>query len=165
MSTRPSTDFEIDQAAVRTASRRRLLIRMGVMVALVALFGAGVSRWVPDQYITLAGSFALTLMAVYAAVEVSALQWARRSAPTMVLRLGSKGLELWIGSGRHVLPYGDLDITRVDQSAGRVRSIELSNRNGERVVLAGFVRMDELAQALTASIAETRADKGATGSS
>lgn len=155
-----TTEFHIDQAAVRTAARRGLLIRVGTMILLVALFGAVVNAWVPAQHLRLAWSFALTSFAVYAGVEVVALQWARRSAPTMVLRLGANALECWIGAVRHAMPYRELSIARVSMgSNGAVRSIEIHRERGERVVLAGFADMDGLAQALTANLTGVRADK------
>lgn len=156
MSTR--TEYEIDRNAVRAAARTRLLIRIGVMVVVIGLFGAAVSAWVPADRRTLAWSFAITLAAVYAAVEVSALGWSRRSAPTMVLRLSAKGLELWIGPGRHVIPWQELSIRRVREREGRVQVIELDSKDSGPVRIAGFQHMDELAQSLTANIAAVRAD-------
>lgn len=152
------TEFEIDRNAVRAASRRRLLVRVGIVAVLLALFGAAVNTWVPEKRITLAWTFALTLAAVYAAVEVSALQWARRSAPTMVLRLSARGLELWIGAGHHVIAWRDLRIRRIRESTDGVRAIELESPESGPVTLAGFQHMDELAQALTSNIAQVRAD-------
>lgn len=155
-----STEFHIDQAAVRTAARRSLLIRLGLVILLVAVFGAAVNSWVPPDSLRLAWSFALTSCAVYAGVEVVSLQWAKRSAPTMVLRLGTNSLECWIGAVRHSIPYRELSITRVGTSSkGAVRSIELHREKGERVVLAGFSDMDGLAQALTTQLAAVRADR------
>lgn len=155
-----ATEFHIDPAAVRTAARRSLLIRLGAVILLVAVFGMAVNAWVPPQHLRIAWSFALTSFAVYAGVEVVSLQWARRSAPTMVLRLGTNALECWIGAVRHSMPYRELSITRVNTgSGGAVRSIELRRRQGERVVLAGFADMDGLAQALTTQLAAVRADR------
>ncbi|MGQ0698494.1 MAG: hypothetical protein ACT4PZ_09645 [Panacagrimonas sp.] len=160
MSPSSVTEFQIDRNAVRRAGQRRLLFRAGFAGVLVALFGAAVSAWVPESRGALAWSFALTVIAVYAGVEVSAMQWARRSAPTMVLRLTPTTLECWIGPGHYALAYRDLTITRLHASRNAVRSIELRNAKGEKVVLAGFCNMDALAQALTANIAGARADSG-----
>lgn len=153
------TEFEIDRPAVRAAARTRLLIRISVMVLLIGVFGAVVNAWVSDKSTTLAWSFAITLAAVYAAVEVSALGWSRRSATTMVLRLNDQGLELWIGPGWHLMRWTDLRIVRVKVREGRVRAIELDSRDTGRVRLAGFRHMDELVQALTANMAAQRADR------
>ena len=156
MSTR--TEFQIDRLAVRAAARRRLLFRITIAAVLVGMFGIAVDLWLPEKRHMLAWSFAITLAAVYAAVEVSALGWARRSAPTMVLRLSAKGLELWIGAGHHVIPWRDLRIVRVHEHQGQVREIALDSKDSGPVRLAGFQHMDELAQALTANIAQARAD-------
>lgn len=155
-------EFHIDPLAMRTAARRSLLIRVGVMILLVAASGAAVNAWVPQNYLRLAGSFVVTIVAVYAGVEVVALQWTRRSAPTMVLRLDNKGLEFWIGTMRHSIPYRELSIASVsNHQSGAVRSIELKALKGERVVLAGFQDMNGLAEALTANLAQVRADRTA----
>ncbi len=159
MSRIPRREFDIDPAAVRAASLRGLLLRLGAVVVLVALFGAGVNASAPPAMQRVAWSFAVAILAVYAAVEVSSLRWARRSARTMVLRLAPDALELQIGVGAHRMPYSDLAIARLRQSGGRVRAIELESREHGRVGLAGFRNMDELAEALTAAIAEARADK------
>lgn len=159
MTQNPRSEFEIDRPAVRAEARTRLLIRISVLIVLIGVFGLAVNAWVPDKSRTLAWSFAITLAAVYAAVEVSALGWSRRSAPTMVLRLSEHGLELWIGPGRHLMRWTDLRIVRVKVREGRVRAIELDSRDTGRVRLAGFRHMDELAQALTANIAAQRADR------
>lgn len=153
-------EFHIDPTALRTAARRALLIRVGVMILLVAASGAAVNAWVPENYLRLAGSFVVTIVAVYAGVEVVSLQWSRRSAPTMVLRLDPQGLEFWIGTMRHSIPYRELSLTSVsNDSRGAVRSIELQAEKGERVVLAGFQDMNGLAEALTATLAQVRADR------
>ena len=152
-------EFEIDPAAVRAASWRRVLIRAGVLLVLIALLGAAAETWLPPQARRLAWSFAVAIFAVHAAVELSALRWARRSAPTMVLRLSAVALELWIGATRHRMPWTDLGIARVRGSRGAIRSIELHSRHHGRVVLAGFRDMDALAQALTAAIAQAHADR------
>lgn len=159
MSRIPSREFAIDPAAVRAASLRGLLIRLGAVIVLVASFGAVVNTWVPPAMQRVAWSFAVAILAVYAAVEVSSLRWARRSAKTMVLRLAPDALELQIGVGRHRMPYSDLAIARLRQSGGKVRAIELKSREHGRVSLAGFRGMDQLAEALTAAIAEARADE------
>jgi hypothetical protein len=151
-------EFEVDPAAVRHAARQRLLLRFTAVAGLTALVGAAVNFWLAPERGAMAWSFAFTILAVYAAVEVSALQWARRSAPTMVLRLTAEAIELWIGSGHHRMPYRDLKIHRVRWSGNRVRSIELRDRQRGRVRLSGFRRMDELAEQLTARMAQTRAD-------
>lgn len=144
------------------ATRRRLLLRLALVVLLVALFGAAVNAWVPERSHHLAWSFSALLIAVYAAVEVSALQWARRAAPTMVLRLHADAIEMWIGTVCHRLPYAQLSLERVRYQRGdgrAVRSLELRGAAGARVMIAGFQDMDELARALTAAIAGTRADR------
>lgn len=151
-------EFDIDPAAVRAASRRSLLIRAGALLVFVALSGAAVNAWMPENLRRVSWSFVVALLAVYAAVEASSLQWARRSAPTMVLRLTPDTLELWIGAVRHRMPYTGLGIAGVRLARGGVRSIELESRDSGRVVLAGFRNMDELAESLTAAIAEARAD-------
>lgn len=156
-------EFQVDRKAVMAATRRRLLLRLAAVALLVALFGAAVNTWVPDHGRHLAWSFASLLIAVYAAVEVSALQWARRAAPTMVLRLRADAIEMWIGTACHRLPYAGLSLVRVRHrggDGGAVRSLELRAAEGGRVVIAGFQDMDELARALTTAIAETRADRG-----
>lgn len=154
-------EFQVDPKAVIAASIRRLSLRLAAVAVLVALFGAAVNTWVPGHSRTLAWSFAALLISVYAAVEVSSLQWARRAAPTMVLRLRADALEMWIGTACHRLPYAGLSLLRVrPDGGGPVRSLELRGADGGRVVIAGFHDMDELARALTAAIAETRADRG-----
>ena len=152
-------EFEIDPAAVRAASRRSLLIRLAGVIVLVALFGIAVNHWVPEASRRMVWSFAVAILAVYAAVEVSSLQWARRSAQSMVLRLAPDALELWIGANRHPMPYADLSIARVRLSGTAVRSVELRSGGSGRVVLAGFRDMDALAESLTAAIAACRADR------
>ncbi|MCC2658809.1 MAG: hypothetical protein K0Q76_3917 [Panacagrimonas sp.] len=156
-------EFGVDRHAVMTASIRRLLLRVVVVALLVALFGAAVNAWVPERTRMMAWSFAALLIAVYAAVEMSSLQWARRAAPTMVLRLRADAIEMWIGTACHRLPYAQLSLQRVRYhgggSSGAVRSLELRSAEGGRVVIAGFQDMDELARALTAAIAEARADR------
>lgn len=145
------------------ATRRRLLLRLSGVALIMAMFGGAVNAWVPDHIRHLAWSFAALLIAVYAGVEVSSLQWARRAAPTMVLRLRADAVEMWIGTACHRLPYAGLSLMRVrhhDGEGGAVRSLELRGADGGRVVIAGFQDMDELARALTAAIAETRADRG-----
>lgn len=151
-------EFEIDPAAVRAASRRSLLTRVAALLVVVALFGLAVNLWMPEASRRVAWSFAVAILAVYAAVEVSSLQWARRSAPTMVLRLAPDALDLWVGAVRHRMPYSDLGIARVRLAGGAVRSIALDSRDSGRVELSGFRNMDELAESLTAAIAEARAD-------
>lgn len=151
-------EFEIDRNAVRAAARQRLFLRISIMVVLIGVFGAMVDLWAPEKQQMLAWSFAITLGAVYAAMEVSALGWARRSAPTMALRLSAKGLELWIGPGRHLIPWHGLKIVRLQERDGRVRMIELDSEDSGPVRLAGFQHMEELAQSLTANIAQSRAD-------
>lgn len=144
------------------ATRRRLLLRIAVVAVIVAAFGAGVNTWVPTASRHLAWSFAGLLLAVYAAVEISSLQWARRAAPTMVLRLRDDAIEMWIGTACHRLPYAQLSLERVryhGAHGGAVRSLELRGDRNARVVIAGFQDMDELARALTSAIAGTRADK------
>jgi hypothetical protein len=158
-------EFLVDREAVMAATRRRLLLRFAVVVVIVATFGAGVDAWVPAHSRMLAWSFAALLIAVYAAVEVSSLQWARRAAPTMVLRLRPDAIEMWIGTGCHRLPYAQLSLERVryhGSDGSSVRSLELRGAEGGRVVIAGFQDMDELARALTAAIAESRADRDRT---
>lgn len=157
-------EFEIDPDAVVAASRRSLLVRAGGVLLLVALFGAVVNTWVPQTMHRVAWSFAVAILAVYAAVEVSSLRWARRSAKTMVLRLAPDALELQIGVGRHRMPYADLGIARVRLSGGKVRRVELHSAHNGRVALAGFRNMDELAESLTAAIAQARADSGTSAS-
>lgn len=156
-------EFGVDRKAVAAASVRRLLLRVAVVAVIVALFGAGVNAWVPAASRMLAWSFAALLIAVYAAVEVSSLQWARRAAPTLVLRLRDDAIEMWIGAQCHRLPYAGLSLLRMRYrgggASGAVRSLELGNAEGGRVVIAGFQDMDELARALTAAIAEARADR------
>lgn len=151
-------EFEIDPAAVRAASRRSLLLRLCGVVVLVALFGAAVNTWIPESSRRMTWSFAVAILAVYAAVEVSSLQWARRSAQSMVLRLAPDALELWIGANSHRMPYTELAIAHVRQSGGVVKTIELRGGNSGRVALAGFHDMDALAESLTAAIASARAD-------
>lgn len=151
-------EFEIDPDAVRAASRRSLLLRLAGVCVLVALFGAAVNTWVPEGSRRMTWSFAVAILAIYAAVEVSSLQWARRSAQSMVLRLAPDALELWIGANSHRMPYTGLAISRVRQSGGSVRAIELRDNNRARVALAGFRDMDLLAESLTAAIASARAD-------
>lgn len=151
-------EFEIDPDAVVAASRRSMLVRGGAAIGLVALLGAVVNTWVPQSFHRVAWSFAVAILAVYAAAEVSSLRWARRSAKTMVLRLAPDALELQIGVGSHRMPYTDLGIARVRQSGGKVRRIELHSAHNGRVALAGFRNMDELAESLTAAIAQARAD-------
>lgn len=156
-------DFEVDRAAVMAAARRRLLLRIAVVALIVAVFGAVVNIWVPERSRNLPWSFAAMLIAVYAAVEVSSLQWARRAAPTMLLRLLPDAIEMWIGAERHRVPYAGLSLMRVRHrggDGGAVRSLELRGPDGGRVVIAGFQDMDELARALTSAIAESRADRG-----
>lgn len=156
-------EFRVDRDAVVSASIRRLLLRVAAVAVIVALFGAAVNIWVPAKSQMMAWSFAALLIAVYAAVEVSSLQWARRAAPTMVLRLRPDAIEMWIGTGCHRLPYAQLSLERVRYhgggNSGAVRSLELRGDKGGRVLIAGFQDMDELARALTAAIAETRADR------
>lgn len=155
-------EFQVDRKAVMAATRRRLLLRIAAVAVIVAAFGAGVNAWVPDASRHLAWSFAGLMIAVYAAVEVSSLQWARRAAPTMVLRLREDAIEMWIGSACHRLPYAQLSLERVryhGADGGTVRSLELRGDRNARVVIAGFQDMDELARTLTSAIAGTRADK------
>lgn len=155
-------EFLVDRRAVAAAAIRRLLMRMTVLAILAALFGAAVDAWVPEKSRVLAWSFAALLITVYAAVEMSALQWARRAAPTMVLRLREDAIEMWIGTACHRLPFANLSLQRVRHERGEggaVRSLELRAAEGGRVVIAGFQHMDELARALTAAIAATRADR------
>jgi hypothetical protein len=155
-------EFKVDRQAIQVATRRRLLLRVAMMAVLVALFGAAVDAWVPERSRHIAWGFAALLITVYAAVEVSSLQWARRAAPTMVLRLRDDAIEMWIGTDCHRLPYAGLALVRVRHhggDGGAVRSLELRAAEGGRVVIAGFQEMDELARALTAAIAETRADR------
>lgn len=153
-------DFLVDRRAVMAAARGRLLLRLAAVALLVALFGAAVAAWVPEPGRHLAWSFAALLIAVYAAVEISALQWARRAAPTMVLRLREDAIEMWIGTACHRLPFAGLTLVRARQGRdGTIRSLELRGADGGRVVIAGFQDMDLLAQTLTAAIAATRADR------
>ena len=158
-------EFLVDRLAVMAATRRRLFLRLAAVAVLVALFGAAVDAWVPERSRHLAWSFAALVIAVYGAVEVSSLQWARRAAPTMVLRMRDDAIEMWIGTACHRLPYAGLSLVRVRHhggDGGAVRSLELrSAEGGGRVVIAGFQEMDELARALTAAIAQTRADRDA----
>lgn len=138
------------------------MLRIIVVALIVAVFGTVVNIWVPERSRHLAWSFAAMLIAVYAAVEVSSLQWARRAAPTMLLRLLPDAIEMWIGTQGHRMPYAGLSLVRVRHQrgdGGAVRSLELRGPDGGRVVIAGFQDMDELARALTAAIAETRADR------
>jgi hypothetical protein len=153
------TEFTVDPDALREAARRRLLLRAGVAVGLVAAFGLAVGLWLPQEYRTLAFSFALTLSAVYAAVEISALQWSKRGAPAMRVRLGKTELECWIGAIRYPLPYAELSITRIVQRRGLIKRIDLKGKGGARLQLAGFDDMETLAKALAASLVAVRADK------
>lgn len=152
------TEFAIDPIAFRAAARRNLLLRASFVVGLVAALGMAASAWVPPERMNLAWSFALTVMAVYAAVEVSALQWARRSMPAMRVRLGTNELECWIGASRYPLAYRELSIVRVIERKGAVRRIDLKLASGARLRLAGFENMNRLAQVLIACVAEARAD-------
>jgi hypothetical protein len=156
-------EFLVDRKAVMAETRRRLLLRFGAVAVLVAAFGAGVNAWAPEPLRLSAWSFAALLIAVYAAVEVSSLQWARRAAPTMVLRLRAEAMEMWIGTACHRLPFAQLSLERVryhgGADSGAVRSLELRGTERGRVVIAGFQDMDELARVLTAAIAAARADR------
>lgn len=154
-----ASEFAVDRQAVRRAAGRRLFIRIVVVAALLALYGAVVHAWVGAEHQSLAWSFAFTVAAVYAAVEVSALGWSRRSAPTMRLCLTEQGLELWIGTGHHLLPWQELRMVRVRNRKGRAQIVELESQVSGAIRLAGFERMDELAQALTAQLAAHRADR------
>lgn len=155
------TEFAIDPVAFRSAARRNLLLRASFVIGLVAALGMAARIWVPPERMTLAWSFALTLMAIYAAVEVSAMHWARRGMPAMRVRLGPRELECWVGASRYPLAYRDLNIVRVVERKGSIRRIDLKAAGGARVRLAGFEDMDGLAHALSTCLAEARADSQA----
>lgn len=152
-------EFHIDPKAVREAARRSLMLRAGIVFGLLVLFALGADSWVPAKRMTLAWSFALSLAAVYAAVEISALQWAKRSAPTMVVRLTSQAMELWIGTGRHAVPYSSLSIDKVQRKHTAVRSIQLRTNDSGRFALTGFFDMDGLADELVSRVAGARSDR------
>ena len=159
MSAADIMEFQIDPKAVRQAARRSLLLRAGIALAILAAFALGVNAWVPAKRITLAWSFMLSLAAVYAAVELSALQWAKRSAPTMVVRLTTSAMELWIGAGRHPVPYTTLSIEKVQRKGNSVRSIQLRTSDSGRFALTGFFDMDGLADELVSRVAGARSDQ------
>ena len=152
-------EFHIDPAAVRLAAQRSLLLRAGIVLGILAAFALSIDAWVPPKHITLAWSFALSLAAVYVAVEISALQWAKRSAPTMVVRLTSRAMELWIGTGRHAVPYATLSIDKVQRRGNAVRSIHLRTSDSGRFALTGFFDMQGLADELVSRVAGARSDK------
>lgn len=158
MKTTETLDFQIDPMAVRQAARRNLLLRAAAVLSLLAVFALTVDTWVPNKRITLAWSFALSLVAVYLAVEISALQWAKRSAPTMVVRLTANSMELWIGAGRHPVPYTSLSIERVRRAGSSVRSIHMRTTDSGRFALTGFFDMDRLADELVSRVAGARSD-------
>lgn len=152
-------DFEIDPQALRAPALRRLAWRGAALAALLMTCGAAVQAFAPPAFHRVAWTFGFTVAAVYVAVEISALQWTRRSAPNLRLRLAPDALELWIGHGRHRMDYADLHIARVVVRHERVQRIELRARQQDGgVVLAGFRDMDALAEALTSAIAATRTD-------
>ena len=74
-----------------------------------------------------------------------------------VVAMGTNTLNCWV-----FLAY--IGIARVRLSGGKVRRVELHIAHNGRVARAGFRNMDELAESLTAAIAQARADSGTSAS-
>lgn len=152
------TEYAIDPRAFRDAERRGLTLRMGIVAALLLALALAVYTWIPGTYRQLAWPFALTVIVVYAAVEVSSLKWTRRLTPKTRLHLGRDELECFIGLTRYRIAYRELSIARVVERDGQVRRIDLKTSAGARLRLAGFEQMNDLAAALGACLVGARAD-------
>ncbi|MGQ0619426.1 MAG: hypothetical protein ACT4QA_05845 [Panacagrimonas sp.] len=146
------TEFQIDQTAFMRAARRRMLVRMG----LASVFFAALA-WLAQAYFrgdraSFFWTGVLALLFVHGAVELSSLQWARRSAPVMVVRLMPKGLECWIGPNCHRMPWTTLPPPRIRRWRGQVTRIDVMDSRGQGVRLAGFQDMDALARGIVEGI-------------
>lgn len=147
------TEFQIDRAAVLRAAWQRLLLRTALAAAaLYALAWTAQTQIDPGR-----GPFfwsaATALLFVYGAVEFSALRWAKRSAPVMVVRLTPSGLECWIGPSCHPMAWADISPPRVRRWRGRISRIDVRDSKGHGVRLAGFQDMESLASGIVSYLA------------
>lgn len=146
------TEFLIDHAAFLRAARLRMVLRLGFATAFFSALAWLAQIYIQGDRAWFFWTGALTLLFVYGAVELSALQWGKRSAPVMVVRFNPKGLECWIGPNCHRMPWTTLTPPRIRRWRGRVSRIDVRDIRGQGVRLAGFQDMDALASGIVERI-------------
>lgn len=147
------TEFHIDPAAFLRAAWLRLVLRTAAVAVLLCALAWAAGTYLDPRRSSFYWSAATALLFVYAAVEFSALRWAKRSAPVMVVRLTPRGLECWVGANCHPLPWAEISPPRVRHWRGRVSRIDVRDGKGRGVRLAGFRDMDALASGIVSHLA------------
>ena len=147
------TEFHIDRQVFLRTIHERLFLRLGIATAFFCTIAFLVVQYVHNERSTFLWTSALALLFVYGAVEISSLQWAKRSAPVMVVRLNARALECWVGMHCHSLSWKELQPPKLRYRAGKVSRIDVRDAKGQGVQLAGFQDMDQLASAIVAQLA------------